>query len=534
MYQITCDNQILYDIRSKNRIVTSPKLTLETGKNGTLSFRIPKTNPMHDLINLKKSVFRVFQVDLKDNKKIYTQLFRGMAYSKEDDFYLRGQVEVEGELAFFNDTVIRPYDYKGSVIDLFKKYVNEHNSRVDDFKKFYVRNCTVTDNNDYITRANENYPSTKEELDNKLIDLLGGHFETEEVKEIDQNGNIINKVYIDYLADYTEYNKQPIIFGRNMLDFTKFISAEDIKTVIIPLGKKEDNDYITIKSVNDGKDYIEDTAAINVFGRIEGTVKHEDVTVPSNLLSKAKQDLEDSINLSTTINITAADLHELNVDIEALRIGRLTRVISMPHKWDKYMLLTKLELNLDNVKSSRVTLGKTYKTFTEKQLENQKQSASFTQSTQKITNLDKDMTQVKTDVSNINTVITKDIPTEYVKTENFEKYKDDINSKVSRVYRIKGSVDSYNTLLSMTEVEEGDVYNCSNSGANYVFTEEGWDKFSETIDLSEYITTADAEQKFVTITVLEEQYTKKDIFEELVQRVSDLETKLNEGGNANG
>lgn len=514
MYQITCDNQILYDIRSKDRIVTSPKLTLETGKNGTLSFRIPKMNPMHDLINLKKSVFRVFQVDLKDNKKIYTQLFRGMAYSKEDDFYLRGQVEVEGELAFFNDTVIRPYDYKGSVIDLFKKYVNEHNSRVDDFKKFYVRNCTVTDNNDYITRANENYPSTKEEMDNKLIDLLGGHFETEEVKEIDQNGNVINKVYIDYLADYTEHNKQPIIFGRNMLDFTKFISAEDIKTVIIPLGKKEDNDYVTIKSVNNGKDYIEDTAAINVFGRIEGTVKHEDVTVPSNLLSKARQDLEDSINLSTTINITAADLHELDVDIEALRVGRLTRVVSIPHKWDKYMLLTKLELNLDDVKSSRITLGKTYKTFTEKQLENKKQINIVTLNTQKIENLDKNISEVKEEVSDINTVIVE-IPTEYVKTETFNNFKTEINNKVGRVYKIKGSVASYNVLLSLTDVEEGDVYNCKDTGANYVFTEEGWDKFSEDFDFSIYLTGDEADSKFATITNLNE----------LIARVEKLEDK---------
>ena len=124
------------------------------------------------------------------------------------------------------------------MIGLLQKYVNEHNAKVDDNKKFYVRKCTVVDNNDYITRANENYPTTKEEMDNKLIELLGGHFETEEVKELDSNGNTTNKVYIDYLADYTEYNTQSIVFGKNMLDFTKVISAEDIKTVIIPLRQK--------------------------------------------------------------------------------------------------------------------------------------------------------------------------------------------------------------------------------------------------------------------------------------------------------
>ena len=141
------------------------------GKNGTLSFRIPKTNPMFDYINLKKSIFRVYQVDIKDKKKIYTQIFRGMATTRDEDFYSRGQISCEGELAFFNDSIIRPYKYNGDVIDLFKKYVNEHNSKVDEQKKFYVRNCTVTDSNNYITRANnarEKVVSSKTNFD-KII-----------------------------------------------------------------------------------------------------------------------------------------------------------------------------------------------------------------------------------------------------------------------------------------------------------------------------------------------------------------------------
>lgn len=530
MYQITCDNQVIYDIRSQDRIVTSPRLTLETGKNGTLSFRIPKTNPCFNLINLKKSIFRVFQVDIVDNRKIYTQLFRGSANTRDEDFYSRGQIEIEGDLSFFNDTIVRKYEYKGSVLGLFQKYVNEHNAKVEDSKKFYVRNCNVTDSNDYITRANENYPTTKEEMDNKLIDLLGGHFETEEVEEEDANGNKIKKVYIDYLAEYTEYNTQPIVFGRNMLDFTKFISAEDIKTVIIPLGKKEDDNYVTIASVNNGKDYIEDTAAVNIFGRIEGVVKHDDVTIPSNLLSKARNDLANSIELSTTINITAADLHELDVNIEALRVGRLTRVISIPHKWDKYMLLTKLELNLDDIKSSRITLGQTYKSFTEKQIKNQNQINVISQGITKVETLSQSVSAVQEEVRSINTVIVE-IPTEYAKTTDFNTFKNEVNQKLGRVYTVKGSVANYVALGNLQNKQIGDVYNVLSSGANYVYTEDGWDKLSETIDLSAYLTIADAEKRFVSVAVLE-NYVKKSDFEALVERVEKLEGKgqESEGG----
>ncbi len=511
MYQITCDNQILYDIRSRDRIVTSPKLILETGKNGSLSFRIPRTNPMRDKINLKKSIFKVFQIDVVNNKKIYHQLFRGSAYSTEEDLYLRGTVDVEGELAFFNDSIIRPYSWTGDVEPYFKKLINEHNARVDDAKKFIARKCTVKDANNNITRANENYPTTKEEMNNKLIDLLGGHFETEEIDEV-IDGKIIEKIYIDYLADYDKYNKQSIVFQKNLIDFTKCITAQDVKTVIIPLGKKlENGDYTTIKSVNNNKDYVEDESAISIFGRIEGTVTHENVTVPSTLLKRGIADLANSINTETTIEVTAADLHELNVNIEALRVGRMTRVISKPHKWDKYMLLSKLELNLDDIKSSKITLGATLKTYTEKQVEEQKKVNTITTDIKVINNT---VESVSSELKTINTVITE-IPTEYVKTETFNNFKTEVDQKVASVYNVKGSVANYKALEKITIKKIGDVYNVLNTGANYVWTEEGWDKLSETIDLSAYVKKEE----------LENNYTNKDEFEKLVARVMLLETK---------
>lgn len=55
------------------------------------------------------------------------------------------------------------------------------------------------------------------------------------------------------------------------------------------------------------------------------------------------------------------------------------------------------------------------------------------------------------------------------------------------VYKVKGSVPTYNDLP--TEGQEiGDVYNILDTGANYVWTEDGWDKLSETVDLTDYYT----------------------------------------------
>ena len=192
----------------------------------------------------------------------------------------------------------------------------------------------------------------------------------------------------------------------------------------------------------------------------------------------------------------------------------MTRVISKPHKWDKYMLLSKLELNLDDIKSSKITLGATLKTYTEKQVEKQKKVDTITTDIKVINNT---VESVSSELKTINTVITE-IPTEYVKTETFNDFKTEINNKVGRVYRIKGSVASYNVLIKLTNVEIGDVYNCKDTGANYVFTEEGWDKFSENYDFSIYITNATANKTFATIENLNK----------LIERVEALEK--NEGG----
>lgn len=104
------------------------------------------------------------------------------------------------------------------------------------------------------------------------------------------------------------------------------------------------------------------------------------------------------------------------------------------------------------------------------------------------------VTKVKQDVENldeqvqeVNTVIA-DIPNEYVKNSIFESYKEEINQKLGSVYTVKGSVANYEALMDIENKNVGDVYNLLDTGANYVYTDSGWDKLSETIDFSSYYT----------------------------------------------
>lgn len=71
--------------------------------------------------------------------------------------------------------------------------------------------------------------------------------------------------------------------------------------------------------------------------------------------------------------------------------------------------------------------------------------------------------------------------------ETFKKFK----TEIATVYRVKGSVASYEALPSSGNVV-GDVWNVLDTGANYVWTTDlAWDKLSETIDLSPYVKKTD-------------------------------------------
>lgn len=85
------------------------------------------------------------------------------------------------------------------------------------------------------------------------------------------------------------------------------------------------------------------------------------------------------------------------------------------------------------------------------------------------------------------------LATQFWTDDNFYT-KPEVDAKFSAVYRPKGSVANYASLPSSGNTE-GDVWNLLDTGSNYVWTlnlnntgAPGWDKLSETIDLTAYYT----------------------------------------------
>lgn len=417
MYKILADKTLIYDSTIEDYKIVKGSITLEINKSGSFTFSVYPDHFFYDKFIRLKTVITVF----KSNKII----FRGRILSDVTDYWNNKVITCEGELGFLQDSIIRPFSFKGTPDELFKKLINEHNSQVDEFKKFKVGSITVVDPNNYISRSNLSYESTLSNLNSRLIeDTLGGYF------FITHGENGADEIpTINYLADFTKVSTQTVEFGSNLKNYTKTVKAEEIATAIIPLGAEIETDdtedqkqRLTIASVNGGKDYVYDDAGVALYGWIFKVVTFDDVNIASNLKTKAEAYLSSAVQQNITIELNAIDLHLLDHSIESFTIGDYIRVISNPHNFDSTLLCNKQTIDLLKPENDTLTLGYTYSTFTEV-------SSKVSSSVSKIVKIQTDVQSVSNRLTALNKIVENTGQTANEALKNYQK----INTELGTV-----------------------------------------------------------------------------------------------------
>lgn len=163
---------------------------------------------------------------------------------------------------------------------------------------------------------------------------------------------------------------QSIEFGKNLLDIKRIRKGADIATVIIPLGAKlkdeegqDTGKRLTIETVNDGVDFVQDADAIAQYGVIVKSVIFEDEADALTLKTKGQAYLADAVKLPETVELAAADMAAVGKDITSFHPGTKVRVTSKPHCIDQLFTVTKLSIDLFNPASNKLTLGGTTDSF---------------------------------------------------------------------------------------------------------------------------------------------------------------------------
>lgn len=338
MYTIYADDALLYSPGDEELSVLSPVLETQCNAAGTLTFVLLPEHPMYSALHKMRT-----RIDVRQNDEI---IWRGRVLETETDFYRQKTVTCEGELTYLVDSVLHPYklaDYDGTAAGLFRLYLTRHNEAVSEAQQFQIGNVDIET---LSSVENTGYGNTWDEISDNLIDIHGGFLR---IRHED------GARYLDWTKESGTSCGQVIRFGENLLDLSEYVSASEVVTCLIPYAGQSDS-QITIASVNDGKDYIEDAAGIALYGRIWGVTEF-DAKDASTLLEMAKENLQKRLKETITITISAVDLHLLDVNAESFHVGDKVRVVSPPHGIDAEYTCTAISLDLVNPDQSEYTFG---------------------------------------------------------------------------------------------------------------------------------------------------------------------------------
>ena len=384
MFYVYADGESLWFPLDDKRVILNPRLTLEMGKAGSFQFSLPPSNSQYNTLTKLKTIITVTLDD--------TEIFRGRILTMDRSFNNMKQIYCEGVLAYLNDSVQPSEKFTGKTHDLFAQIIEGHNKMVEPAKQFKMGKITAENRDIIITGTSDEtedgsngsfdykqiainamtgeWKSSWEFISSYLIAYAGGYLRARQGED---------GLYIDYLQDYESRAPQKIELGTNLLDFSESISAENLFTVLIPLG----DENLTIADANNGNVELQDEALVNEYGRIVRTHVFDSVNQPETLLENGKRYLESYANVPVTIEIKAVDLHFANPDIQEIYVGDQVLVRSAPHDIKDYLTCTKIEYDFSNLGNTTYTFGDPTQSLTEryrrdkqKETEQVKQAAS--------------------------------------------------------------------------------------------------------------------------------------------------------------
>lgn len=378
MYRILYDDEVVHDPRDHLARATSWELDMESNASSTLKFTLAPGHPLKGDLALLSADHEVVVED--DGEEV----FRGRLLDNGEDMERAGSYTCEGQMAYLNDSVLRPY---GTYPDTPKEgekpawttiapanrhdyaewLIDQHNRQVDPSKRFRVV-VNQLSSDDSCTRSSTSYPKIGAELKEKVLSAWGvwlvvyfkeGERRVEFRTECDRSG-------------------QRIEFGKNLLDFAREIDGADVVTAIIakanpPSKEGEDRqESFGLEAAAPGEqpngmtiagDRIYSNELVTLHGYIEEQRNYEVKTVQA-LIDAASKDLIETSPAIETIDVDAFDLSLIGASDERLALNTLVRVTSKPHHVDQWMQVVQRHIEADPAKAS-YTLGSTHPTLTD-------------------------------------------------------------------------------------------------------------------------------------------------------------------------
>ena len=319
-------------------------------------------------------------------------------------------VVCESYLGYLNDSVQSYETISGvSAEELFKKIINNHNSQVENSKKFIIGEIKIgtssSDNEDRYL----NYEKTFDSVNKNLIERFGGELR---VRKAGDN------IYIDYIKEIGEKKNTVIALANNLIAIEQEKDPSEIITRLIPVGAKLENsdERLTITSINGGINYVEDEEAIKEFGVIVDTVNFDDITEAIELLNKAKSYLKENNKIKKKYKIDALDLSKIDLNFDSFEVGNTYRVINSLMNIDEELRIIEKTLDINSPQNSSLTFGDKFEDIKDYQL-------GITKTTKDLNTLRYNVTAATENVLTINRDLQKTVDSLMTTNESLEKIK---------------------------------------------------------------------------------------------------------------
>lgn len=364
MYRIFYGEKVLHDPFTQDEIVYDVSCYGGVNDKGSMTFTV---NPFHPLYN--ELEIRNKEVILKSDEDI---LFIGYIYSISKNFNTSKEVTVYGILGYLSDVYLRPYELKGTGAVAFNYYIEEYNKKAKQRLEIGINEAGYNlENPENAWYANTSYASVASEIEDKLLEVYGGYLYV----SYQDDRRLIN-----YASDVSNVNDQIIDFGVNLLNYVKEDTSDNFYNALVALGgvpekeegSKEQPEQIKLTDYKYSKynnfaiedDVMINQASVNNYGYRENVITYQDVTDPNDLVKLAYKDLNQASKIQTSIVISAIDLALYQEKYTHLKVNDIVRIRSLPHDVDEYMVVTEMDLDLDDPANTEYTLGIVYDTLT--------------------------------------------------------------------------------------------------------------------------------------------------------------------------
>lgn len=366
-FTIYADDQLIYNRKIIGEFgdlpynVLSPTLSLTANRFGSLTFSALKGSPAYEYISHLSTQIKVYL----DRNLYWTGRVIDVAPSADTLV----SITCEDLLGTLNNTIVRPYSWNGAVKDFLTYLVNQHNSQLTDAR--FMISAVACDIEDSIIRSSTLYEKTWQAVKSKLLDMIGGYMWI----EYDDSEKPVLYYSRQSKSEIHEKNVQKVKFARNIITYNVSIKADNLYTACVPLGCKLDTGdeeilepRLTITDVNDGKDYLINSAAAAIYGVIFAPVSEttwDDVTLASNLLARGQSFIQNSTaRFIRSINVSSVDMSGIEAEVAAF--DWLDKAKCEAPDFDEFMIIKELRRDLGDPYNVNLSFGDAFESLSGK------------------------------------------------------------------------------------------------------------------------------------------------------------------------